>query len=123
MTNIILIVLIVAVIKALEWAYKLLSKRLDKSIKFSRKKAKKRFIIARVTEEQAYTLRLLKAISKDDKAVCEATNKALLEYGYEEAGGHSYEKAREKFSSLPDVKNGIPIEELESDEEADVQPF
>lgn len=123
MNNIILIVLTVAVLKALEWAYKLLSKRLDKSIKFSRKKAKKRFIIARVTEEQAYTLRLLKAISKDDEAVCKATNKALLEYGYEEAGGHSYEKAREKFSSLPDVKNGIPIDELESDEEADVQPF
>lgn len=123
MNNIILIVLTLAVLKALEWAYKLLSKRLDKSIKFSRKKAKKRFIVARVTEEQAYTLRLLKAISKDDEAVCEATNKALLEYGYEEAGGHSYEKAREKFSSLPDVKNGIPIDDLESDEEADVQPF
>ncbi|EFH26884.1 hypothetical protein GVAMD_0343 [Gardnerella vaginalis AMD] len=47
----------------------------------------------------------------------------MLEYGYEEAGGHSYEKAREKFSSLPEVKNGIPIDEIESDEEADVQPF
>ncbi|WVP83096.1 hypothetical protein NENIHHPF_00092 [Enterococcus phage EF_FB] len=102
MLNIIITVIsTVVILKALEMAYKKLSKRLDKSIKFSRKKAKKRFIVARVTEEQAYTLRLLKAISKDKEAVCEATNKALLEYGYEEAGGHSMRKLGKSFPHCP----------------------